>query len=62
VTKYGVTFTREFRVEVEADNLETAETLARRVVASFLAGTCKLLSILAGSNIAATGKAKRRRA
>ena len=61
--KFGVTFVREFQVEVEAGNLETAEELARRIIAQFpIAAACKLLSVVAGSNVAATRKAKRRRA
>lgn len=60
MTNYGVTFVREFRVEVEAGNLKTAETLARRVIASFPAGTCKLLSVIADSTkTACVGKARR---
>ena len=63
MTNYGVTFVREFPVEVEADNLEMAETLARRVIASFPAGTCKLLSVAAErAKTATAGKAKRRQA
>jgi hypothetical protein len=63
MANYGVTFTREFRVEIEADNLETADLLARAVIKQFPPGTCKLLSVVAESAKTVTaGKAKRRRA
>lgn len=61
MTNYGVTFVREFRVEIEAGNLETAETLARAVIDQFPTGTCKLLSIVAhNAKTASAGNAKRR--
>jgi hypothetical protein len=59
---YGVTFVRDFQVEVEADCLGTAETLARRVITSFPAGSCKLLSVVAADAKTGTAaKAKRRK-
>ena len=61
VTNYGVTLVREFQVEVEADSLETADTLARRIIAQFPTGTCKLLSVVADSSKpAALCKSKRK--
>lgn len=44
---YSVKFAREFEVQVQADTLEVAQVLARRVIAQFPTDSCKLLSIIA---------------
>lgn len=46
MNKFNAKFQREFEVQIEADDIQTAEQLARRVLTGFPAGTTKLLSIL----------------
>jgi hypothetical protein len=45
--KYNLTFQSEFEVTIEADTLEAAERMARKVVAEFPPNTCKLTSVVA---------------
>jgi hypothetical protein len=45
--KYHIKFQRDFEVEFEALDMESAEKLAHDLVAQFPAGSCKLLSIYA---------------
>lgn len=44
---YYVKFLREFDAEVQADNVQYAQVLARRVIAQFPEGSCRLVSIIA---------------
>lgn len=45
--KFNVKFSREFEVEIEAENTQIAEALTHQVMAQFPPDTCKLLSIIA---------------
>ena len=42
---FKVKYVREFEVDIQADNLAIAEALAKKVVAQFPLGACKMLSI-----------------
>ena len=43
--KYTVTFHSEFDVEIDAENPEHAQTLARHVLTQFPVGKLKLISV-----------------
>jgi hypothetical protein len=43
--KYTVTFHSEFDVEIDAENQEHAQTLARHVLTQFPVGKIKLISV-----------------
>lgn len=45
--KFSVKFLREFEVEIQADNGDSAAQIASSILAQFPKGSCKLLSIVA---------------
>lgn len=47
MSKFNVKFQRDFEVGIEADDVATADKLARSVLAQFPEGTCKVLSVVA---------------